>query len=47
MNRYSVTLCLIVEADTAEEALHRFYEEILEDGFTGKSIDIEVELNDD
>jgi len=47
MNRYNVTLSLIVEADTAEEALHQFYEKILEDGFTGKSIDIEVELNDD
>lgn len=41
--RFSVSLCLSIEAETEEEAAEKFREQVIEDMFGVDSMDIELE----
>ena len=41
--RFSVSLCLSIEAETEEEAAEKFRKQVIEDMFGGESMEIELE----
>ncbi|GEM_PF-3154443 len=43
MAKYSVSLCLTIEAETEEEAIEQFTEQLSENNFDGDSISVEKE----